>query len=481
MSLLLAWGEMARAATPIARPEAPRSIPSAPAPISARIAELPVFPAAPSISGAPAALPAPVLAASASPQTPARTPETPLESLAKLSADEKPEPGARLRFDGIRPERDSAVSVESAPPSTPQPPELARPGKARFKTAVAAGIATAVAAPVALQAAPALMMVYTSAAAALAASALWVVYAVARRAARLQAAPAQNRSRRGKAALTGFGLLLGVVLGITPLLFSRDIIETGARLVVPGREVRAIDPDFGREVLAVLSKNSEGRKLLDGLRDRFGVLRPPKFFVARLDGAAGFSFPVLNGIFLDPALAARGWSVEEFLTDPAKQRRLAREADELLFHEMFHALQFRKAVQPGQLERFPRQLHHYLTVELEYEAYIADRLYVHAKLRADPLAAIHDLHNYELFLDDLDAYIKSRVDDSSTYALFTHTQSRYYRKVLADQRARMPALSVEGYLLLARRFQSSDPELAKEYLEKARRRALEHGSAKTRS
>ncbi len=483
LSLLLVSGEVARAATPIARPEAPRSIPSAPAPLSARMAEPAVFPAAPSIAGVPAALPTPIPATPAAIPNPGRVPETPLESLAGLSADAKPEPGARLRFDGARPESAPALPGESAPPSTPRPSQLARTEKVRFKTAVAAGAAAAIAAPVVLQAAPALMMVYTAAAAAAGAGALWAINAVARRAARRTTGPAKNRPRRAKAAMTGFGLLLGVVLGITPLLFSRDIIETGARLVVPSREVRAVDPDFGREVVAVLSKNSEGRKLLDGLRDRFGVLRPPKFFIARLNNADGFSFPVLNGVFLDPAvITSRGWTVKEFLATPEKRGQLAREADELLFHELFHALQFRKVIQPGQLERFPRQLHRYLTVELEYEANIADRLYVHEKLRADPLAAVYDLSNYSLFLDDLDAYLESRVDDSSaTYALFAHTESRYYRQVLADQRARMPALSVEGYSLLARRFRSSDPELARQYLEKARRRALESGLAKTRS
>ena len=108
----------------------------------------------------------------------------------------------------------------------------------------------------------------------------------------------------------------------------------------------------------------------------------------------------------------------------------------------FHAAQFRKALLPHQLEHFPHQAFTYLTLEMEYEAHIAEQLYLHEKLRADPHAS-GDAADYMRFLNEFDDWLAG-IDRSKTYERFVHVESEYYAGVIAKTRAMLPRLREES-------------------------------------
>jgi hypothetical protein len=195
--------------------------------------------------------------------------------------------------------------------------------------------------------------------------------------------------------------------------------------------------------------------MLNGLRDRGGAVRRPVFLVGKLDeDAVGFYFPVFDAVIIsEDEVTERGWTVDQFLSDPAKQRELATRLDANVFHELVHAGQFRHTVLfPGQLDHFPHQLGAYLRLEMEYEAYFEEMVYVHEKLKADPHADIPSaqLWQYEFFIVDLDMFWNN-LDDSGAYGMFRHIDDAHDRRRIAELRARWPAISAEGKELLKQR------------------------------
>jgi hypothetical protein len=226
-------------------------------------------------------------------------------------------------------------------------------------------------------------------------------------------------------------------------------------LLAQKRGFRVIGPAFGKELVSTIQEYPQGRMVLDGLRDRGGTLRPPVFLVGKLDdGASGFYFPVFNAVILsEDEITEEGWTVDEFLADPAKQRELAQKKDTIVLHELYHAKQFRHTILfDGQLDHFPNQLGAYLRLEMEYETYFEEMVYIHQKLQADPHADIPDsqMLQYELFIADLDDFWRG-LDDSGLYDKFQHVDSARDQHRLAEMRARWPAISEEGKELLKRR------------------------------
>lgn len=226
-------------------------------------------------------------------------------------------------------------------------------------------------------------------------------------------------------------------------------------LSLADRNLRALDGGMRGQVERVLSRTAQGRRLLDALRDRGGTVRLPTFYSARLDQASAMSLPPLDAVLIDEGtLSAAGFG-DEIYGDSKAQGRLAEALDVLLFHELYHAAQMRGSL--------PLSLDEALTLEMEYEAYIADRLYLHEKLKEDPhTPSVFQLDGYERFLEDLDGFLTD-LDKSKTYERFIHRPSARFDAFLADVHARWPALRAEGFELLARRFEESDPKLAARY------------------
>jgi hypothetical protein len=239
--------------------------------------------------------------------------------------------------------------------------------------------------------------------------------------------------------------------------------------------LREIGPAFGGELLLAVEENPEGRTVLAQLKDRGGSVRPPRFMIAPLAySASGFYFPAWNAVLISPRLIEReGWTVDEFLADPAKQRKLARDDDALVFHELVHAGQYRRRVFfPGQLDHFPRQLGNYLHMEMEYEAHFEEYAYIQEKLKDDPHAPLPSeaRFSYEMWVTDLDDFW-TNLDESPTYRRFIHIDNAYYRDRIGRLKSRWPAMSVEGYRLLALRALPDRPDDAEDYFARARVRA----------
>lgn len=222
---------------------------------------------------------------------------------------------------------------------------------------------------------------------------------------------------------------------------------------------------MAREVVADLSANPVGRRILDDLRDRFGRVRLPEFYVSNQTTSIAAYRSVPNGVFLSRSeILGNGWTIERFLSDPALQRRYIRDNQALLAHELTHAGQARRSpLEPGQFG---------MPVEYEYEAYLNEHLYTHAMLQADPGRVDLDgeLGSYQAWIErDLDSSL--RVTDFA-YPDDEHVRSPRLEALLARARRDWPAHQMEGHLLLARRF-AFIPAVAREHLEAARRIAAE--------
>lgn len=238
---------------------------------------------------------------------------------------------------------------------------------------------------------------------------------------------------------------------------------------------------FEEETIKELSKTPRGRALLDDLRDAGGTVRLPKFYLIDQSRSGAFENPLVHGVFLSPAyVEARGWDVHDFLQDPEKQRRLAREHWQLAYHELYHAKQsFRLSfswgmpvLYPGQLNHFPRQLTSFPHLELEYEAHIEDNLALLERLESEPDAPGDDWH-LEKFAGGIDLFLAD-IDGAAAYRSFVRVDSRFYREYIADVRARWPRLSVRIYEVLAVRHRN-DPARAMLYRQMALIRAQQHG------
>lgn len=231
-----------------------------------------------------------------------------------------------------------------------------------------------------------------------------------------------------------------------------------------GRNLRPLGSEFRDQVAELLMRNPEGRKMLDGLRDRGGALRLPDFYTARLGHAGMMSFAPLDAILIDEEMLREDGFGEEIHTDAAARRRMLEKMSQAnWFHELYHAVQLRSAF-PTDLSR--DLLDQILTLPLELEAHAADALYTHAQLQADPHAAEIDYADYVRFLDDLEAFLQE-IRDSKTYERFVDSPSPRYDAFIADLRARWPQLRLEGYRALAERFADSNPARAAEFRRKA--------------
>lgn len=417
--------------------------------------------------------------------SPAR-PATPLETL-RVAALPEAAPRMGVLFDGSL-ARPAAASVE--PPV--QPEAAAQPrrgllqrykdgrhknplqnafGKAMFVTTMAA-----VTVPVLWGAAPAMKLAY----AAVAADALMLaviipvalVLAVWRKLRAPQTAAKPPPSRRAKLAVVALGVVLGLGAAVAPYQVTGPVVEYAN--AVTDRGTPAAQQDRARwisggavedEVVKILAPNPVGREVLDKLRDRGGVLRLPPFFVMRQDDSYAQHENFFDGVYLNEGeVLGRGWTVEQFLKDPALQRRLIREMSSTVLHELTHAVQGRRPPwTPGYFK---------LTFEAEQEAFFREMLFRLAELERDPAARNngHDQWMVPDAADDLDGFLKSV---AAMYEKNVSVPNPYFDAFLAEQRARWPAFRVHIYQVLAAR--AHTPASAKMYLDKAKAAAKEAG------
>lgn len=431
----------------------------------------------------------PVRAASVIPAAPLLAPARPASPLEALRVAALPEAAPRMGvlFDGSL-ARPAAASVE--PPV--QPEAAAQPrrgrlqrykdgrhknplqnafGKAMFVTTMAA-----VSVPVLWGAAPAMKLAY----AAVAADALMLaviipvalVIAAWRKLRAPQTAAKPPPSRRARLAVVALGVVLGLGAAVAPYQATGPVVErvnayTERHDPVEQRD-RARWISGGAvedEVVKILSPNPVGREVLDKLRDRGGVLRLPSFFISRQDDSYGQHENLFDGVYLNEGeVTSRGWTVEQFLKDPALQRQLIREMSSTVLHELTHAVQGRRPPwTPGYFTN---------TFEAEQEAFFREMLFRLAELERDPAARNngHDQWMVPDAADDLDGFLKSV---AAMYEKNVSVPNPYFDAFLAEQRARWPAFRVHIYQVLAAR--AHTPASAKMYLDKAKAAAKEAG------
>jgi len=432
----------------------------------------------------------PLRPASAIPAAPLLAPARPAAPLETLRAAALPEAAPRMDalFDGS-PARSAAASVE--PPV--QPESAAQPrrtllqrykdgrnknplqnafGKAMLVTTMAA-----VTVPVLWRAAPAMKLAY----AAVAADALMLavilpvalVLAVWRKVKRApQTAAKPPPSRRARLAVVALGVVLGLGAAVAPYQAVGPVVETVRAVAdahTPPAERDGVRWISGgaveEETVKALSVNPVGREILAKLRDRGGVLRLPAFFLSSQDDSYAQHENFFDGVYLNVnEVVNRGWTVEQFLKDPALQRQLIREMNSTVVHELTHAVQGRR---PPWTKGYFKN-----TTEAEQEAFFREMLFRLAELERDP-AARNDGHDAWMVpdaADDLDGFLKSVAE---MYEKNVVVGEPYFNAFLAEQRARWPAFRVHIYQVLAAR--ATTPASAKMYLDKAKAAAEEAG------
>lgn len=445
---------------------------AAPAP-HAPLATLPALPVPAALSATAAAAPAPVKA------------ETPLETLRRASA-----PGPALRLDGVFDgslARSAPASVEpaAAPEAAAKPrrtllqryrdrraktPLQNAFGKAMFATAL-----TAASAPVLWGAAPALKYVYAVLAADLMMLAIILPLAAGAAVWRKLRSPPQTAakpppSRRAKIAVIAAGVVLGLGLAAAPYYATGPVVEQVSNVV--DRHVEASEKRDVRwlrggaaedETIKELSRNAVGRELLDKLRDRGGVIRLPSFFISRQDDSHAQHEKFFDGVYLaENEITERGWTVEQVLKDHELQRRLIREMNSTVFHELVHAVQGRRA--PWTTGYFT------LSTEAEQEAFLRQTLFLIAELEAGEPRNDHGRWMISDAASDLDGYLKTV---AGMYEENVVVGDPHFKAFLAEQRARWPAFRVHAYRVLASR--ASTPASAKMFMDKAKAAAEEAG------
>lgn len=270
------------------------------------------------------------------------------------------------------------------------------------------------------------------------------------------------------------GLLAGLTLGTAPFVFRAPLVEAGARITAPSQQIRRIPGTAMQdEVVKRLSANPIGRHILDGLRDRSGTLHLPDFYVSKQSDSVAAEHVVVDGIFVDkPNVEGHGWTVDDFLKDPAKQRSLVAEMEVTLAHELTHADQARRL--PSGLGETADLFRRHLNFESEYEAYLNEHFYVYEQLKADPHAEItsEGMGSFLGAMGNLDGFLKS-IDGS--YPQNKHISTAYYRAYFARLHAEWPAHSVDCNMLLARRALPAMPRVAASYLAKAQEIAKNAG------
>ena len=467
------------------------SVPSLGSPLSA--ASIPLLPSglavltpAPHLSVVPSALS--FKAAVAVPSA-ASTPGRPLDVLRAVSVSETP---AAL-FDASRTR--SAPSTGEPVRRNPEPESAAAPKKkgllARYaehrkkpsglggvfgKSLVLATIA-GTALPPLMNAAPAMKAVYAAAMSNAALVALLVpamiLFWAARKLRRApQTAAKPPPARRAKLLVAGLAVAMGLSLGLTPYAADGPLVERVTAHME--RDKPADEQSHARwvsggamedETVKELSKNAVGREILDKLRDRFGVLRLPPMFVSHQDDSYAEHENMFDGVYLNEnEITGRGWTVEQFLKDPALQRRLIREMNSTVLHELVHAVQGRRPPwTPGYFKN---------SVECEQEAFFYQTLFVLAELEANPAMPNNGGHSWLLveLADDLDSFLGNI---AAIYPENVVVGDPYFRDFLAAQRARWPVFRVHVYQVLAAH--APGPGSAKMYMDKARAAAKKAG------
>lgn len=295
----------------------------------------------------------------------------------------------------------------------------------------------------------------------LARGAAWLVRKLARRP---QPAPARASRPQRWTAWTA-GALVGASLAWGVVRYQQPVIEAVHRrfdrsvAVAERQNVRAIaGPAFARETAAALSKNPVGRDILAQLEDRGGVLRMPHFYVLTEPDVLAQYNALSDGVYIDAGqITGLGYTVEQFLADPAVQREVVEALQSTLAHELTHTVQAR---------RNPLGKDYWLPVmEHEYEAFVNELFYNHARLKADPKVELqpNDAYAYEAALNDLAGYLRE-LDGYASYKDNVHLDDARWRAWRADLFARWPAVRAEGYALLAERAKAKGQDrLARKY------------------
>ncbi len=446
---------------------------------------------APYTSLIPATVPA--LPAAAVPAMPILTPargETPLETLRTVASPNVARSASAI-FDGSL-TRAAAASVEPSPEPAPAatPKKLGLLARYRlyrnqpptpfsmFGKSLVFSSLTAAAAPVVLNAAPAAKLAYVFAAV----SALLIAFLVPagiafwtarkfRRAPQTAAMPPP--SKRKMIAMVALGAVLGLGLGLTPHAATGPVVERGAIYLDQTKAVE--DQTHARwitggavesETIKELSRNPIGRATLDALRDRFGVLRLPTFFVSQQQDSYAQHENMVDGVYINQSnITERGWTVEQFMKDPALQRQLVREMNSTIVHELTHAVQGRRpAWTPGYFKN---------TMEAEQEAFFQEMLFRLAELEADPAARNNGTDQWMIpeAAGSIDGFLTS-VAEMYEKNVFIG-KDPYFNAYMAAQHARWPAYRIHIYQVLSAR--ANSPRMAKMYMDKAKAAAKEAG------
>ncbi|MBI3298406.1 MAG: hypothetical protein HYZ75_09605, partial [Elusimicrobia bacterium] len=269
---------------------------------------------------------------------------------------------------------------------------------------------------------------------------------------------ARRFSRWAKAGLVAAGLALGVTMGGVPYVASQPLQARLGAVVSPELKIHAMPQAFTDEVRLLMEANPVGRDVLEGLRDRGGVVRIPAMLMMVEDEGVGAHYQAMLDHVSIPfdSVKDHGWTMEEFMASPDKQRQLAREYRATLSHELRHAMQYRRSIlSPGVILG--------RAIEFEWEAYLTDHDFVHAELLADPQADIgSEVWGYEAFLDSFDGRLKD-IENSGIYKHDSRIDAPFFNDMIARRRADWPRHAAEGYLLLAQR----SPARATYYLGKA--------------
>jgi hypothetical protein len=264
-----------------------------------------------------------------------------------------------------------------------------------------------------------------------------------------------------------------------------------ARLPAASEDIRLPGTFFAESAVKLLAKTSAGREVLDGLRDRGGVVRMPLFFVSRQEGSVARYTPP-DVVFLSvQTIEAGGMSVAEFLRSPQAQLDYLECNQATIVHELKHADQARRSPFNGDTWAFLRtngsrlaaalrpafRVEFGMVREWEYEAYLTEHYYTHERLAADPAGAIpaEELNEYKRSLASFGDFLAA-IDAGGGYSANFHGGSAYYERYMSAMRAGWDAHRLEARLLLARRESAlGHPEAAQEQLAEARRLAADKG------
>lgn len=283
-------------------------------------------------------------------------------------------------------------------------------------------------------------------------------------------------SRRLRAGVLAAGVAVGLVFGAAPHAVSGPIVDEASAVVA--RYAPSLGYERARwvgggamedEVLKRLALNPVGRQTLDALRDRFGVIRLPTFYVMKQDDAIASHTGVFDGMFIsEDEITSRGWTVEQFLRDPELQRRYVRENDDTIAHELTHAGDARRPPwSPGYFRE---------TKEAEEHAYLQEVYYRLAAFEADPSRRRMGQDEWLVVKagpDGLIEHLREQLSAEPYKDNVRQGNDRAFNDYYAQKLAEWPATRIHYLLIAASRAQT--PQSAKMYLDAAKKVAAEAG------